>query len=147
MRRVNSAALGFEIDTVLYALAESCGTNPFTIHYTTLQIQITQRPIQRAHHIANSSRLSSIAHINDIVETSLPRRWLVGPSHVAVFAAVHLVFLEATTAEVEQLPVSVVRTYTLLAHSFGGVDHLPRSPQTVHLTMVDPKRRIRGRSE
>ena len=91
-----------------------------------LQIQITQTPIQRTHHLPNSSRLSSISHIKNIVEPSLPRRRLVGPSHVAVLASVHLIFLEPTATEIEQLP---------------------RSPQTIHLAVVDPECRIRRRSE
>ena len=91
-----------------------------------LQIQITQTPIQRTHHLPNSSRLSSISHIKNIVEPSLPRRRLVGPSHVAVLASVHLIFLEPTATEIEQLP---------------------RTPQTIHLAVVDPKRGIGGRGE
>lgn len=70
-----------------------------------LQIQITERPAQRTHHIPNGSRLSSITHINNIIERSLPRRRLVCPRHMAVLTTIHLVFLESTAAEVEQLPV------------------------------------------
>ena len=64
--------------------------------------------------------------MKNIVEPSLPRRRLVGPSHVAVLASVHLIFLEPTATEIEQLP---------------------RTPQTIHLAVVDPKRGIGGRGE
>jgi hypothetical protein len=43
-----------------------------------------------------------------------------------IFTPIHLVFLEPTTAKIEQLP---------------------RSPQTVHLAVMDPECRIRGRGE
>ena len=115
---------------------------------TTLQIQITKRSIQRAHHIPNRSRLSSVAHINNIVEPSLPRRRFIGPCHVAVFASVHLVFFETTAAEIEKLPVEVmVRIHVLLARRSSNASHLPRSPQAIHLPVMHPKRGIGRRSE
>jgi hypothetical protein len=120
--RVLLPTLEIRAHDVIFALDYS-----FRIHTPpSLQIQITQTPIQSTHHLTNSSRLSSIAHIKNIVEPSLPRRRLVGPSHMTVLTPIHLLLLEATATEIEQLP---------------------RSPQTIHLAVVDPKRGIGGRGE
>jgi hypothetical protein len=67
---------------------------------------------------------------------------------VAVFASVHLVFFETTTAEVEKLPAKSWLEWTIqFAHRSANMIHSPSSPQAIHLPVMHPECRIGRRSE
>ena len=53
-----------------------------------LDIKVAEWTRDGVHHLANRRRLAGVAHINLVAQTSLARRWLVGPGNVAIVALV-----------------------------------------------------------